>query len=168
MLCVSRQKTSTFHTHTNSIVQQVIPNTCSFKYILLQWYFCLAWFQTLQCFKLTSWPYMKCRKNIKIEDISGNSQETGPIAEKRKMTERAKGVERITRKQVGKWNQMIGLRFQTGNGHQTSRSMVISAFHKNNDDDSLKLRPLKFLMYKLDIKMHTSKSKIKLEVSIHV
>ena len=41
-------------------------------------------------------------------------------AEKKDKTERVIGLDRRTREEIVKWNQMIALRFQTGGRHQTS------------------------------------------------
>ena len=40
--------------------------------------------------------------------------------QKNDRTERARGLGRKTREEIGKWNQMTAQRFQTGGGHRTS------------------------------------------------
>ena len=48
-------------------------------------------------------------------------------AEKDK-TERVIGLGRKTREEIGKWNQMTALRFQTGGRHQTSLASLQGEF----------------------------------------
>ena len=56
-----------------------------------------------------------------IEEFSGKSSEerTSRQKKKRDKLERVTGLDRRTREEIAKWNQMIALRFQTG-GRQTS------------------------------------------------
>ena len=69
-------------------------------------------------------PYQKQQQQQKLSlnekycrTFQGKCQENGPVREKM-TTERAMTVGR-TRKEIGKWNQVTALRFQTVGRHQT-------------------------------------------------
>ena len=61
-----------------------------------------------------------------MEEFSGKKKSVGneQVRRKKEKTERAMGVGRRTREEIGKWNQMTALRFQTGGRHQTSPAFL--------------------------------------------
>ena len=66
-------------------------------------------------------PYKKAYLLTKnIEEFSGKSLEERVKRRKNDKTEKVTGLDRRTREETAKWNQMTALRFQTGGRHQTS------------------------------------------------
>lgn len=55
-----------------------------------------------------------------LKNFLEESQENGPLAEKKDKTETATGEGRRTRQEIQKWNQIIALKVKTGGRHQTS------------------------------------------------
>ena len=70
-------------------------------------------------------PYKKAYLLTKnIEEFSGKSLEERVKRRKNDKTEKVTGLDRRTREETAKWNQMTALRFQTGGRHQTSPAFL--------------------------------------------
>ena len=60
----------------------------------------------------------------------------GQQAERKDKTERVTGLDRKTREEIVKWNQMTALRFHTGGRHQTSPASLRGLFNRKSEKET--------------------------------